>query len=174
MPAGGGVEYAVDGRRIRLEQAHRERLKAYAYLVLFVAAGAGFGRLVSDTVSSAAALSPLPAGPLLVGAVAVSLLTVVPLAITFRPSAAASMVSVMREKARRRDRTVSFESVTRTASLYVAGLASTPLLYGLMLEFLTGDFQLLLLLLPAVAILALVGWVVLGRWFREVAALFLR
>lgn len=157
-----------------MEQAYRERLRAYGYLVLFVAAGAGFGRLVSDTVSSAAALSPLPAGPLLVGAVAVSLLTAVPLVITFRPAAAPNMIAVMREKARRRDRTVSFQSATRTASLYVVGLASTPLLYGIMLEFLTGDFQLLLLLLPAVAILAAVGWVVLGRWFREAAALFLR
>ncbi|HEX2053639.1 MAG TPA: hypothetical protein VHJ78_07950 [Actinomycetota bacterium] len=154
-------------------EANRERLKAYGYLLLFVGAAVGFGYYAADTVERAT-LAPLPAGPLLIGAVTVSLLTILPLVITFRPSAAGSMLAVMREKARRQGKTISFQSVSRTVSLYVAALASTPVLYGIMLQFLAGDFQLLLLLLPAVGILALVGWFVLSRFFQELATLFLR
>lgn len=147
-----------------MEAARRERLRAYGFLVVFVLAVVGFGWYSADTVRRAT-VAPLPAGPLLIGAVVISLATVVPLVVTFRPSAAGPMLATMRERARRSNRNVSLESASRTVSMYVAALAATPLLYGLMLQFLVGEFRLMLLLLPASAILALVGWFVLGRFF---------
>ena len=156
-----------------MDEANRERLKAYGYLVIFAVGVLAFGAYTADMVKRAT-LSPLPAGPLLFGAVIISLASIAPLVITFRPSAAADMLATMREKARRANRTVSFQSACRTASLYVAALAGTPLLYGVMLLFLVGEFQLLLLMFPAAAILAAVGWVVLGRFFQELNTLFLR
>lgn len=156
-----------------MEEALRERLKAYCYLLAFVVAAVAFGYWSAETIERAT-VSPLPAGPLLIGAVVVSLATIAPLVVTFRPSAAGTMLSTMREKARQSNKTVSFRSATRTASLYVAALASTPMLYGVMLQFLAGEFRLLLLMVPASAILALVGWVVLGRFFQELSSRFLR
>lgn len=151
-----------------METAKQERLRAYGFLLIFVLAVVVFGYLSAGTIREAT-ISPMPATPLLIGAVAISLATVVPLVVTFRPSAAASMLSTMQERARRsgnRNRKVTLQSAGRTVSMYVAALAGTPALYGLMLQFLVGEFQLLLLLLPASAILAAVGWVVLGRFFR--------
>ncbi len=156
-----------------MDEASRERLKAYGYLLVFVAAVVLYGYL-SASILREAATSPLPATPLLTGAVVISLATVVPLVVTFRPSAAENMLATMREKARRTGKTVTFQSVSRTVSLYVAALASTPLLYGVILQFLVGEFRLMLLMLPATAILAAVGWAVLGGFFKELATRFAR
>ena len=157
-----------------MDEAGRERLRAYGYLLVFAVAVVAFGRYSADTVKRATTLSPLPATPLLIGAVVVSLASIAPLVVTFRPSAAGKMVATMREKARRADKTVSFQNACRSASLYVAALSGTPLLYGVMLLFLVGEFQLLMLMLPAAAILGAVGWVVLGRFFKELSSRFLR
>lgn len=156
-----------------MEQARTERLKAYGFLALFAVLAVIYGVLSAPTIRQATP-SPPAAAPLLVGAVVVSLATVAPMVLAFRPATVDNLVAGMREKARRSGKPVNMQSASRTVSLYVAALASTPILYGVALLFLVGELQLLLLLLPAAAILAAVGWFVLGRFFRELNSRFVR
>jgi len=153
-------------RGVRLQEASRERFKAYFFLLVFVAAAVLYG-YIADAPLREVTVSPMPAMPLVIGAVLISLATIAPMVITFRPSAVGNMIATMREKARRSDKTVTLTSASRTASLYVAALAGTPMLYGVMLQFMVGEFRLLLGMLPFVAILAAVGWVVLDGFFTE-------
>lgn len=156
-----------------MDVASRERLRAYGLLVVFVVAVMIFGYMSAPTIQ-AASEDPMPATPLLIGALAISLATVGPLVVTFRPSAAHNLLAVMKEKARRTDKKVTYRSASRHVSLYVVALASTPMLYGVALLFLAAEFRLMLLLLPAVGILAAVGWVVLGRFFKAMSTGFVR
>lgn len=156
-----------------LNDAGQERLKAYGLLVVFVGLAVLYGNYSAPTIREAAPASVSPT-PLLIGAVLVSLATVVPLVTTFRPSSVDNLLAAMREKARRAGKKVTFRSASRTVSLYVVALAATPVLYGVALLFLIGEFLLLVLLLPAVAILAIVGWFVLGRFFKELSTKFVR
>jgi uncharacterized membrane protein YczE len=157
-----------------MNDAARERLKAYGLLVVFVALVVAYGNYSAPTIRQAAPTTTLPPTPLLIGAVLISLATAIPLVTTFRPSSADNLLAAMREKARRAGNKVTFQSASRTASLYVVALASTPVLYGIVLLFLIGEFLLLVLLLPAAAILAIVGWFVLGRFFKELSTKFVR
>lgn len=167
-----GAEYASI-QEDRLNEAGQERLKAYGLLVVFVGLAVLYGRYSAPTIREAAPTSMSPT-PLLIGAVLVSLATVVPLVTTFRPSSVDNLLAAMREKARRAGKKVTYRSASRTVSLYVVALAATPVLYGVALLFLIGEFLLLVLLLPAVAILAIVGWFVLGRFFAELGTKFVR
>ncbi len=53
-------------------------------------------------------------------------------------------------------------------------MAITPILFGVMLQFLVGDFGMLLFMVPAALILAVIGWFVLGRFFPALDSGFLR
>jgi hypothetical protein len=158
---------------VEMERARKERLKAYGLLVVFVALVMAYGRtaarLVRDTLDTSA-----PAAPLIIGAVVISLLTVAPLLVTFRASAAAELLEKMREKARRSGKSVTIQSAARSLSMYVVALAATPVLYGLALIYLIGEFKVMLLLLPATVILAVVGWFVVGRLLREMRTMFVQ
>jgi hypothetical protein len=156
-----------------VREAKRERLVAYIFLLVFVAVllwfGGSFAELVQLTMDTS-----FPAAPLIAGAVVLSLLMVVPLTVTFRTSAASNLLQKMREKAKRSGKHVTLQTAGRMASLYTVALAATPMFYGMALVFLIGDFTAMLLLLPATAILAIVGWVVVGRLLEEMRSMFLQ
>lgn len=158
---------------VGMEQARKERLKAYALLVVFVALVMTYGRVSAQLLRDLMETS-LPAAPLIIGAVLVSLGTIAPLVVTFRPEAAPDLLRKMRERARRFGKTVTMETAGRSLSMYVVAVAVTPMLYGLALIFLIGEFFAMLLLLPATVILAVVGWFVLGRLLREMSTMFLQ
>jgi hypothetical protein len=163
----------IDSKGGWVNDAARERLKAYGLFVVFVALVVFYGKYTAPSIRQLAPTA-LPPTPLLIGAVFISLATAIPLVTTFRPSSADNLLAAMREKARRAGKKVTFQSASRTVSLYVVALASTPVLYGVVLLFLIGEFLLLVLLLPAAAILAIVGWFVLGRFFKELSTKFVR
>ena len=156
-----------------MEQARKERLKAYAILVGFVAFAIVYGRMAAEAVRLTMDTS-LPAAPLIVGAALLSLATVAPLVVTFRPSAAPELLQKMRDKARRSGKQVTMQTAGRSLSIYVVALAATPMFYGLALIFLIGEFRVMLLLLPATLILAVVGWFVVGRLLREMSTMFVQ
>lgn len=165
---GGG-----SSKKVELERARRERLKAYGLLVLFVGLVMAYGRWVAQTVRLIMDTS-FPATPLTIGAVVLSLASVVPLVVTFRQSAAAELLRTMREKAGRSGKRVTLQTAARSLSFYVVALAATPLLYGLALIFLIADFTVMLLLLPATVILAVVGWFLVGRLLQAMRPMFLQ
>jgi len=154
-------------------QARKERLKAYAILVAFVAFAVVYGRMAAEAVRLTMDTS-LPAAPLIIGAVLLSLATVAPLVVTFRPAAAPELLQKMRDKARRSGKQVTMQTAGRSLSIYVVALAATPMFYGLALIFLIGEFRVMLLLLPATLILAVVGWFVVGRLLREMSTMFVQ
>ena len=154
-------------------EARKERLKAYAILVVFVAFAVVYGRMAAEAVRLTMDTS-LPAAPLIIGAVLLSLATVAPLVITFRPAAAPELLQKMRDKARRSGKLVTMQTAGRSLSIYVVALAATPMFYGLALIFLIGEFRVMLLLLPATLILAVVGWFVVGRLLREMSTMFVQ
>jgi hypothetical protein len=154
-------------------EARKERLKAYAILVVFVAFAVVYGRMAAEAVRLTMDTS-LPAAPLIIGAVLLSLATVAPLVVTFRPAAAPELLQKMRDKARRSGKQVTMQTAGRSLSIYVVALAATPMFYGLALIFLIGEFRVMLLLLPATLILAVVGWFVVGRLLREMSTMFVQ
>lgn len=154
-------------------EARKERLKAYAILVVFVAFAVVYGRMAAEAVRLTMDTS-LPAAPLIIGAVLLSLATVAPLVVTFRPAAAPELLQKMRDKARRSGKQVTMQTAGRSLSIYVVSLAATPMFYGLALIFLIGEFRVMLLLLPATLILAVVGWFVVGRLLREMSTMFVQ
>jgi len=154
-------------------EARKERLKAYAILVVFVAFAVVYGRMAAEAVRLTMDTS-LPAAPLIIGAVLLSLATVAPLVITFRPAAAPELLQKMRDKARRSGKLVTMQTAGRSLSIYVVALAATPMFFGLALIFLIGEFRAMLLLLPATLILAVVGWFVVGRLLREMSTMFVQ
>lgn len=156
-----------------MEKARKERLKAYALLVVFVALVMTYGRVSAQLLRDLMETS-LPAAPLIIGAVLLSLGTVAPLVVTFRPAAAPELLQKMRDKGRRSGKLVTMQTAGRSLSTYVVALAATPMLYGLALIFLIGEFFAMLLLLPATVILAVVGWFVVGRLLREMSTMFLQ
>jgi hypothetical protein len=158
---------------VGMEQARKERLKAYGLLVVFVALVMAYGRTAAQLVRETLDTS-VPAAPLIIGAVVLSLLSVAPLLVTFRTSAAAELLEKMREKARRSGKSVTMQTAARSLSMYVVALAATPVLYGVALIYLIGEFKVLLLLLPATIILAVVGWFVVGRLLREMSTMFVQ
>ncbi|MGQ0678199.1 MAG: hypothetical protein ACT4OM_00820 [Actinomycetota bacterium] len=156
-----------------MEQARKERLKAYFILALFVAATVVYGREAAPLVSST--MDPvLPPDALIIGAVLASLATLIPLVTTFRPTEAGKLLKRMREKSRRSGKQVTMQSAGRNLSFLTASLAVTPMLYGLAVVFLIGEFQAMLILLPAAVLIAVVGWFVLGRLLKEMELHFLR
>ncbi|MEX2552409.1 MAG: hypothetical protein WD627_05360 [Actinomycetota bacterium] len=154
-------------------EARKERLKAYTILVLFVAFAVVYGRMAAEAVRLTMDTS-LPVAPLIIGAVLLSLATVAPLVVTFRPSAAPELLRKMRDKARRSGKQVTMQTAGRSLSFYVVALAATPMFYGLALIFLIGEFRVMLLLLPATLILAVVGWFVVGRLLQEMSTMFVQ
>lgn len=158
-----------------MEKVRAERLKAYAFLVIFVAGALVYGRAAAKAVTSTlGAAGSTTATLMIVGAVVVSLLTVVPLLTTFKVSEAPKVLENMREKARKSGKKVTVQSAGRTVSFYAVALAATPMLYGVVLIFLLGQFTAMLLLLPATVILAVVGWFVVGRLMQQMSTLFLK
>ena len=156
-----------------MSEARKERVVAYVFLLVFVGImlwfGSSFARLVRLTMDT-----DFPVMPLVTGAVILSLATVFPLMSTFRVEAAANLLEKLREKARRSGKRVTIQSVSRTFSMYAVGVAATPMFYGLALIFLLGDFTVMLLLLPATAILAAVGWFVVGRLLQAMNTMFIQ
>ncbi len=156
-----------------MEEARKERLMAYVFLLVFVAIllwfGRSFARLVPLTMDTS-----FPVTPLVGGAVLLSLATIFPLMSTFRVEEAAKLLERLRSKASRSGKRVTLQSVGRTFSMYAVTLAATPMFYGLALIFLVGDFTVMLLLLPATAILAVVGWFVVGRVLEAMRPMFLQ
>lgn len=164
----------ADGEAGYLGVAEKERLKAYCFLLAFAAVFLAFGYSASDLMKEILVPLDVPRTPLVLGAVALSFLLLIPLIVTYKPSAAGKVLATMRQKARRAGKQVTYESASRTVSLSVASLANTPILFGVMLQFLVGDFQMLLFMIPASVILAIIGWVVLGRFFPALSSGFLR
>lgn len=154
--------------------AQKERLKAYGFLVAFAAVFLTFGYVSSETMKEVIVPLGVPRVPLVAGVVVLSFLLLIPLIVTYKPSAANKVLATIRERARKTGKRVTLESAARTISLSVAGLAIVPILFGVMLQFLVGDFVLLLFMLPAAIILAVTGWFVLGRFLPELDAGFLR
>lgn len=158
-----------------MEVAEKERLKAYGFLLAFAAVFIAFGYATSRSgLSEVLVPVDLPRTPLMIVTVLLSLALLVPLIVTYKPSAAGKILATMRERARRSGKKVTLQSVSRAVSLSVAGLANTPILLGVMLQFLVGDFEMLLLMLPAAVILAAIGWLVLGRFFPALDSNFIR
>ncbi|MEX2588250.1 MAG: hypothetical protein WD602_09725 [Actinomycetota bacterium] len=157
-----------------MEQALKERVKAYALFGAFSVLAVIYGRIAAPVLEEMMGTATLPATPLAAAAVVISLGSIVPLVVSFRPSAARQLLENMRERARKRGKQVTLQSAGRTLSFYVAALASTPIMYGIVLVFLTANFTLMLLLIPAALILAVVGWVILGKLLNEISGLFLR
>ncbi|MBW3590242.1 MAG: hypothetical protein KY393_00065 [Actinobacteria bacterium] len=157
-----------------MEQAFRERIKAYAFFGVFSALAVVYGRIAAPVLEEMLGTATMPATPLAIAAMLISLGSVIPLVVSFRPAAARQLLENMRDKARKRGKQVTLQSAGRTLSFYVAALASTPIMYGIVLVFLTADFTMMLLLIPASLILAVVGWVILGRLLKEMSTLFLR
>jgi hypothetical protein len=158
-----------------MDVAEKERLKAYGFLVVFAAVFVAFGYATSR-LGMNEVLVPvnLPRTPLVVVTVLLSFALLGPLLITYKPSSAGKVLAAMRDRARRSGKKVTLQTVSRAVSLSVAGLANTPILFGVMLQFLVGDFQMLLFMLPAAVILAAIGWVVLGRFFPALDSNFIR
>jgi hypothetical protein len=156
-----------------MEEARKERVLAYIFLLVFVAVllwfGRTFARLVPLTMDTS-----FPVLPLVAGAVLLSLATIFPLMSTFKVEAAATLLEKMRAKAGRSGKRVTLQTAGRAFSMYTVALAATPMFYGLALIFLVGDFTVMLLLLPATVILAVVGWVVLGRLLEAMRTMFLQ
>lgn len=158
-----------------MEQVRTERLKAYVILAVFVAGALAYGRAAARAVTSTlGAAGSTTATALITGAVVVSLLTVIPLLTTFKVSEAHNVLENMRQKARKSGKKVTVQSAGRTVSFYAVALAATPMLYGVVLIFLLGQFTAMLLLLPATVILGVVGWFVVGRLMRQMSTLFLK
>lgn len=158
-----------------MEQVRAERIKAYGLLVIFVAGALVYGRAAATAVTSTlGAAGSTAATAMIIAAVVVSLLTIVPLMTTFKVSEAHNVLENMRKKARRSGKKVTLRSAGRSVSFYAVALAATPMLYGLVLIFLIGQFTAMLLLLPATLILAVVGWFVIGRLMRQMSTLFLK
>jgi hypothetical protein len=158
-----------------MDVAEKERLKAYGFLVVFAAVFVAFGYATSR-LGMNEVLVPvnLPRTPLVVVTVLLSFALLGPLLITYKPSSAGKVLAAMRDRARRSGKKVTLQTVSRAVSLSVAGLANTPILFGVMLQFLVGDFQMLLFMIPAAVILAAIGWVVLGRFFPALDSNFIR
>jgi hypothetical protein len=158
-----------------MDVAEKERLKAYGFLVVFAAVFVAFGYATSR-LGMNEVLVPvnLPRTPLVVVTVLLSFALLGPLLITYKPSSAGKVLAAMRDRARRSGKKVTLQTVSRAVSLSVAGLANTPILFGVMLQFLVGDFQMLLFMIPAAVILAAIGWVVLGRFFPALDYNFIR
>lgn len=156
-----------------MQQAFRERIKAYVFLGVFTVLAVIYGGVAAPVLEEILGTATMPAAPLTIAAVAISLASVIPLVISFRASAARQLLENMRERARKRGKQVTLKTAGRTLSFYVAALASTPIMYGIVLVFLTADFTLMLLLVPAALLLAAVGWVILGKLLREISTLFL-
>ena len=154
--------------------AEKERLKAYGFLMAFAAVFLTFGYVSSETMKEIMVPLGVPREPLVAGLLLLSLLLLIPLTVTYKPSAANKVLATIRERARKTGKKVTLQSASRTISLSVAGLAITPILFGVMLQFLVGDFVLLLFMLPAALILAITGWFVLGRFFPALDSGFLR
>lgn len=154
-------------------EAKRERLLAYIFLLVFVAILLWFGRSFADLVTQTMDTS-FPPTPLIAAGVMLSLAMVVPLAVTFRVSAAAELLRKMREKAGGRGKHVTLQTAGRTLSLYAVAIAATPMFYGMALVFLIGDFTAMLVLLPATAIVGAVGWFVVGRLLKEMRSMFIQ
>lgn len=157
-----------------MEQAFKERIKAYALFGAFSLLAVVYGRVAAPVLGEIMGTATMPAAPLAIAAVVISLGSIIPLVVSFRPAAARQLLENMRERARKRGKQVTLQSAGRTLSFYVAALASTPIMYGIVLVFLTANFTLMLLLVPASLILAIVGWVILGRLLKEMGTLFLR
>jgi hypothetical protein len=157
-----------------LDVADKERLKAYGFLLVFAAVFIAFGYSIGPNMDEVLVPVGVPRTPLVVGAVLASFALLAPMIATYKPSSAPKVLATMRERARRTGKKVTLQSVTRSASLSVAALANTPILFGVMLQFLVGDFRLLLYMLPASLILAVVGWFVLGRFFPALNNGFIR
>lgn len=157
-----------------MDVANRERLKAYGFLLAFAAVFIAFGYSVGRNMDEVLVPVGVPRTPLFAGAILASLALLVPMVATYKPSAAPKVLATMRERARRTGKKVTMQSVSRAASLSVAALANTPILFGVMLQFLVSDFRLLLFMLPVSAILAVIGWFVLGRFFPALADGFIR
>ena len=156
-----------------MEEARKERVMAYVFLLVFVAILLWFGRTFARLVPLAMDTS-FPVTPLVAGAVILSLATVFPLMSTFRAEEAATLLERMRTKAGRRGKRVTLQTAGRAFSMYAIALAATPMFYGLALIFLVGDFTVMLLLLPASVILAVVGWFVVGRVLEAMRTMFLQ
>lgn len=158
-----------------MDAAEKERLKAFGFLVAFAAVFIAFGYATSRSgMNEVLVPVNLPRTPLMVAAVLLSFALLVPLTVTYKPSAAGKILATMRERARRSGNKVTLQTVSRAVSLSVAGLANTPILFGVMLQFLVGDFRMLLFMIPAAVILAAIGWVVLGRFFPALESCFIR
>ena len=157
-----------------MDIAEKERLKAYGFLLVFAAVFIAFGYSIAENMKEILVPLGVPRTPLVAGALLVSFALLGPMVVTYKPSAAPKVLSTMRERARRTGRKVTLQTVTRTASLSVAALANVPILIGVMLQFLVGDFELLLYMLPVSLILAVVGWFVLGRFFPALDNGFVR
>ena len=156
-----------------MEDARKERVLAYIFLLVFVAILLWFGRTFARLIPLAMDTS-FPVTPLVAGAVILSLATIFPLMSTFRVEEAATLVERMRTKARRSGKRVTLQTAGRTFSMYAVALAATPMFYGLALIFLVGDFTVMLLLLPATAILAVIGWFVVGRLLEAMQTMFIQ
>ena len=158
-----------------MEVAEKERLQAYGFLLVFAAVFVALGYATSRSgMNEILVPVDLPRIPLMVATVLLSFALLVPLVVTYKPSSAGKILATMRERGRRSGKKVTIQSVSRAVSLSVAGLANTPILFGVMLQFLVGDFRMLLFMLPAAAILAAIGWVVLGRFFAALESCFIR
>lgn len=158
-----------------MDVAEKERLKAFGFLVAFAAVFIALGYATSRSgMNEVLVPVDLPRTPLMVATVLLSFALLVPLTVTYKPSAAGKILATMRERARRSGKKVTLQTVSRAVSLSVAGLANTPILFGVMLQFLVGDFRMLLFMIPAAVILAVIGWVVLGRFFPALDSSFIR
>jgi hypothetical protein len=156
-----------------VEEARKERVVAYIFLLVFVAILLWFGRTFASLVPLMMDTT-FPVTPLVAGAAILSLATIFPLMSTFRVEAAATLLEKLRAKARRSGKRVTLQTAGRTFSMYTVALAATPMFYGLALIFLVGDFTVMLLLLPATVILAVVGWVVVGRLLEAMRTMFVQ
>jgi hypothetical protein len=165
---------SATGKGAELDVAEKERLKAYGFLAAFAAVFITFGYSVGRNMDEVLVPVGVPRAPLVAGAMLASLALLAPMVSTYRPSAAPKVLSALRVRARKTGRNVTLQSVTRTASLSVAALANTPILFGVMLQFLVGDFQVLVYMLPVSLVLAVAGWFILGRFFPALHNGFVR
>lgn len=156
-----------------MQEAFKERTRAYVFFGAFSLLAVVYGAVAAPVLEEMLGSATMPSTPLAIVAVLISLGSIVPLVVSFRVSAARQLLENMRARARKRGKQVTVQSAGRTLSFYVAALASTPIMYGVVLVFLTADFTLMLLLIPAALVLAVVGWVILGNLLREISTLFL-
>lgn len=158
-----------------MEEVRRERLKAYIVLAVFVAGALVYGRAAAEAVTSSLGASGRASAMIFtIGAIVVSLATLFPLITTFKASQARNVLENMREKARKAGKQVSMQSAGRQVSFYTAALAATPMLYGLVLIFIVGQFTAMLVLVPATLILGVVGWFIIGKLMAEMSTHFLK